>query len=42
MLDKIKKVVPIIAIVVLVAIGAIWIFSGNTKHIEDTNGAENF
>lgn len=42
MKEKIKKVLIGIVAAALVIVCGIWFFSGNSKHIEDTNGAENF
>ena len=41
-MEKIKKILPIVAAIVLVAVAAVWFLGDGLKHIEDTNGADNF
>ena len=40
--EKTKKVLAIIAAVVLVAVAAVWFIQDGTTHIEDTNGPDDF
>lgn len=39
---KLKKIIAILGAVVLVAVATVWFMSSDLKHIEDTNGADNY
>ena len=40
--QKLKKVLLIAAAAVILAVGVLWIFGSGLKHIEDTNGPDNY
>ena len=40
--EKTKKILTVIAAVVMVAVAAVWFLNSNLEHIEDTNGADNY
>ena len=42
MSGKLKKIIAILGAVVLVAVATVWFMSSDLKHIEDTNGADNY
>lgn len=41
-MKDIKKLLLIIAAVILAVVVVVWLFVGGTKHIEDTNGDDNY
>ncbi len=41
-MEKLKKIILPVGIVVFLAVFALWMFSSDIKHIEDTNGADNY
>ena len=41
-MEKLKKVLMILGVVIFVAVAAVWIFSTDIEHIEDTNGPDNY
>lgn len=41
-MDKIKKILLGAGVIVFIAVFAIWMFSSDLEHIEDTNGADNY
>ena len=41
-MDKIKKILLGIGVVVFIAVFALWMFGSDLEHIEDTNGADNY
>lgn len=41
-MDKIKKILIGAGVIVFIAVFAIWMFSSDLVHIEDTNGADNY
>lgn len=41
-MEKIKKILTVVGVVLFVAVFALWMFSSNLEHIEDTNGADNY
>lgn len=40
--EKMKKILTGAAVLLFVAVGLVWIFGTGTKHIEDTNGPDNY
>lgn len=42
MSGKLKKIIAVLGAVVLVAVATVWFMSSDLKHIEDTNGADNY
>ena len=42
MSGKLKKIIAILGAVALVAVATVWFMSSDLKHIEDTNGADNY
>ncbi len=41
-MDKLKKILVPVLVVIFVAVCGIWMFSSDVEHIEDTNGADNY
>ncbi len=41
-MEKIKKVLLLVVVVVFIAVFALWMFSSDLEHIEDTNGDDNY
>lgn len=41
-MQGIKKILTLVGVVVFIAVFALWMFSSDLEHIEDTNGAENY
>ena len=41
-MEKLKKILMIAGVVIFVAVAAVWIFSTDIEHIEDTNGPDNY
>ncbi len=41
-MEKLKKILLPVGIVIFLAVFALWMFSSDIKHIEDTNGADNY
>ena len=41
-MEKIKKILTGVGIVVFIAISGLWFFSSDLEHIEDTNGDDNY
>lgn len=42
MSEKLKKIIAVVGAFLLVAVAAVWFMSSDLKHIEDTNGADNY
>lgn len=40
--EKIKKIIPLVCAVVLVVVAVFWFLDSDLKHIEDTNGPDDF
>lgn len=41
-MEKIKKMLSGVVVIVFVAVFAVWMFSSDLEHIEDTNGTDNY
>lgn len=40
--EKLKKILTTVAVVVFVGVAAVWLLQSDVKHIEDTNGEDNY
>ena len=40
--EKLKKILTVFAVVLFIAVAAVWMLTSDVKHIEDVNGAENY
>ena len=41
-MNKLKKILVPVLVVIFIAVCGIWMFSSDVEHIEDTNGADNY
>lgn len=41
-MEKLKKLLLLVGVVIFIAVFALWMFSSDLEHIEDTNGEDNY